>query len=349
MKGRCLLSDEPVVGQQEQLKVTVLMSVFNGARWLQESIESILAQSFPNFEFIIVDDGSQDTSIEIIRRYAAADPRIRVIVKPNSGLADSLNVGIEAAQGEWIARIDADDIAMPNRLAMQLAHATRDEKCVALGSAWIRIDDQGRECGVVSVPVHCDQLCRLMVARRVNPIAHSSAFIRTAAVRAVGCYRTRIRRSQDFDLWLRLSEVGTLKAIDYPLVRIRAHAAQISNENGGLQQSVDARVALASFMLRRDGLKDPVSEEATAEQFREFWHFVQDSVKANRYHEYRKFVAGIESDLASRSLFRGMRGVLSALRAPRFLIRFADNRVFGDRLTRRIVNDWIERGKQCAD
>ncbi len=349
MDTRPLLPNEPMVGHQGQIQITVLMSVFNGARWLRESIESILTQSFPNFEFIIVNDGSQDESLNIIRRYASLDPRILVVDKSNSGLADSLNVGIESAQGEWIARIDADDIAMRHRLATQLDHAIRDETCVVIGSAAVHIDEHGKECGLVTFPVHHEQLCRLMEARCINPIVHSSALIRTATVRAIGGYRKRIRRAEDYDLWLRLSKVGIIKIIDRPLVRLRRHAGQISHDGGGLQQMLDARVALASFMLRRAGFKDPVSEEATDEQFRDFWHFVQDSAKANRYAEYRKFVAGIKSDLASRSLFRGMRGVLSALRAPRFLIRFADNRVFGDRLTRRIVNDWIERGKQCAD
>jgi glycosyltransferase involved in cell wall biosynthesis len=337
-------------GHQSHPKVTVLMSVFNGARWLQESIESILTQSFTNFEFIIVDDGSQDASLEIMRRYAAVDPRIRVIVKPNSGLADSLNVGIEAARGEWIARIDADDMAMPSRLATQLDHAIRDERCVILGSAIVRIDEQGRACGVTRFPVRHDQLCRLMVARRVNPIVHSSALIRTAAVRAVGGYRKRIRRAEDYDLWLRLSEIGHIGSTDRPLVRYRQHASQVSHENGGLQQMVDGRVALASFMLRRACFKDPVSAEATDEQFREFWHFVQHSLRAHRYIEYRKFVDGTKADLASRSLFRAIRAVFSTLSAPRFLIRLAQIRVFGDRLTGRIVQDWIERGKrQCAD
>jgi len=325
------------------------MSVFNGARWLQESIESILTQSFTNFEFIIVDDGSQDASLEIMRRYAAVDPRIRVIVKPNSGLADSLNVGIEAARGEWIARIDADDMAMPSRLATQLDHAIRDERCVILGSAIVRIDEQGRACGVATFPLNHKQLCRLMY-RKINPIPHSSALFRKAAVCAVGGYRKRMRRSQDYDLWLRLSEVGHIGSTDRPLVRYRQHASQVSHEDGGLQQIVDGTVAIASFMLRRAGFKDPVSGEATDEQFHEFWQFVQHSLREHRYIEYRKFVDGIKADLASRSLFRAIRAVFSALSAPRFLIRLAKIRVFGDRLTDRIVKDWIARGKRrCAD
>jgi len=350
MDGRSLLSDGPMVGQQEQLKVTVLMSVFNGARWLQESIESILAQSFTNFEFIVVDDGSQDTSIEIIRRYAAADPRIRVITKPNSGLADSLNVGIESAQGEWIARIDADDIAMPDRLATQLDYAICDETCVVLGSSAVHIDEHGKECGLVTYPVHHKQLCHLMEARCINPIAHSSALIRTAAVRAVGCYRKRIRRSQDYDLWLRLSTFGEIRTIDLPLVRVRKHTGQVSHEGGGLQQIVDARVALASFLLARQGFTDPASAQATDEQFREFWLFVQRRVTQSKFLEFRSFIEDMKTELASRSYNRKIRALLSSFRMPHYLLRFASIRMFGDRLTRHTVTSWIGRGEgQCAD
>jgi|GEM_PF-6623398 len=172
-------------GRQVQLKVTVLISVFSGAAWLQESIESILEQSFANFEFIIVDNGSQDSSLELIGRYAAFDYRIRVIDKPNAGLTFLLNVGILAARGEWIVPIDADDIAMSNGLAMQLDCATRDERCVVLGSGMVRIDDKGREVGAVTFPSDHSAICCWTMLKLLSPFPHTSSFIRTAAIHAV--------------------------------------------------------------------------------------------------------------------------------------------------------------------
>jgi glycosyltransferase involved in cell wall biosynthesis len=345
-----MLAEEPMRGHQVQPKVTVLMSVFNGARWLHESIESILGQSFENFEFIIVNDGSQDQSLNIIRRYATLDSRIRVVNKSNSGLADSLNVGIESAQGEWIARIDADDIAMPSRLATQLDHAIRDETCVVLGSSAVYIDEHGRECGLVTYPVQHRPLCHLMEAKCINPIVHSSALIRTAAIRAAGCYRKRFRRSQDYDLWLRLSTFGEIRTIDLPLVRVRKHTGQVSHEGGGLQQIVDARVALASFLLARQGFTDPASAQATDEQFREFWLFVQRRVTQSQFLEFRRFIEDMKTELASRSYNRKIRALLSSFRMPHHLLRFASIRMFGDRLTRHTVTSWIGRGEgQCAD
>ncbi|MCH7802039.1 MAG: glycosyltransferase family 2 protein [Chloroflexi bacterium] len=106
------------------------MSVYNGQRYLGAAIDSILAQTFQEFEFIIVDDGSTDNTESLIRAYS--DSRIRLISKPNTGLADSLNVGLEAAKGTWIARIDADDISEPQRLERQLQRIRASPELVLL-------------------------------------------------------------------------------------------------------------------------------------------------------------------------------------------------------------------------
>ena len=112
------------------LACSVLMSVYNGQRYLGAAIDSILAQTFQEFEFIIVDDGSTDNTESLIRAYS--DSRIRLISKPNTGLADSLNVGLEAAKGTWIARIDADDISEPQRLERQLQRIRASPELVLL-------------------------------------------------------------------------------------------------------------------------------------------------------------------------------------------------------------------------
>src|SRR4051812_4814918 len=97
--------------------ISVLMPVYNAERYVAEAIESILAQSPGDFEFIIIDDGSKDGSLAILERYAARDPRIRLVSRPNTGIVKALNQGLEMASGELVARMDADDIALPGRLA----------------------------------------------------------------------------------------------------------------------------------------------------------------------------------------------------------------------------------------
>ena len=125
--------------------ITVLMSCFNAARWLEESINSVLKQSYTDFEFIIVDDGSTDNTLDIIYRFAATDSRIVVITKSNSGLSDSLNVGLKIAKGEWIARLDADDVCEPTRLEKQAELAFANSNLVFIGTGLTIIDDTGNK------------------------------------------------------------------------------------------------------------------------------------------------------------------------------------------------------------
>ena len=123
--------------------ITVLMAVYNGERWLAESIQSVLEQTFTNFEFIIVNDGSNDCSLQIINQFSKKDSRIRVYNKKNSGLADSLNYGIAEARGEWIARIDADDICSLERLQKQIECVRLNTDLVLVGSGLVIIDENG--------------------------------------------------------------------------------------------------------------------------------------------------------------------------------------------------------------
>src|SRR6056297_1507561 len=120
------------------LPVTVLMSCYNGQKWIGNAIESVLNQTFKDFEFIIIDDGSTDSSVNIIKNYLDKDQRVRLIEKENTGLPDSLNVGVNNARGKWIARLDADDLCESQRLEKQLKVANSDDSLVLIGSAYFQ-------------------------------------------------------------------------------------------------------------------------------------------------------------------------------------------------------------------
>ena len=179
--------------------VSVLMSCYNAARWLGEAIESVLRQTHTDFEFIIVDDGSKDDTPTILQRYSASDARIVIITKPNTGLGDSLNVGIRQVRGDWIARLDADDICEPTRLARQLELAQSNPSLVFVGSGLVIIDEHGAKLAIHHYPTRHTALLRQLRQMRKFP-PHSSAMFRTTAARSIGGYRTRIRRAQDWDL-----------------------------------------------------------------------------------------------------------------------------------------------------
>jgi len=327
--------------------ISVLLSCYNGARWLDEAINSVLDQTFSDFDFVIVDDGSTDKSLEIIKFFAEKDARIVVIAKSNTGLADSLNVGMLQARGEWIARLDADDICEPARLEMQLAKARQNPGLVLIGSGLLEIDESGNSLETYRYPGRHTLLVKNLYSARKFP-PHSSAFYRTDVVRSIGGYRPRIKRSQDRDLWLRLSEVGQLTAIDEPLVRIRKHPDQISHEESGRRQQIDSRVAMTSYWLRRHGISDPVA--ADDDVFESFRAWVAKRLEQERSFEFFDYIARVKANVAG--MYKSPSALLAATRhivsEPGFLIRFLRVRLLGESIPHRLAEEWIRKGNTCA-
>jgi len=204
-------------------RVSVLMAVYNGEKYLPEAIESILNQTFTDFEFLIVDDGSTDRTQEIINSYQ--DPRIKLISNPeNVGLTRSLNRGLDRARGEYVARMDSDDISVPERFAKQQTYMDAHNE-VAVCGTWARdIDAEGQVTGVRETPVG-DDLEREYW--RPSPIIHPSAMIRRAHLNGLR-YDEQIRYAQDFDLWLRLKPHHKLANLPEHLLFYRVHSDSIT-------------------------------------------------------------------------------------------------------------------------
>jgi glycosyltransferase involved in cell wall biosynthesis len=256
------------------------MSCYNAAEFLDESIRSVIQQSFDDFEFVIIDDGSQDSTANIIDSYAKLDKRIRYISKHNTGLADSLNKGIIDARGQWILRIDADDVCLPQRIESQLRLANENENLVLIGSNCIEIDIDGMQLKRHKYPTaHGVLVKRLTDLKGFFP--HSSAMYRRAAALEVGAYRLRLNGAEDWDLWLRLSRVGQIACCERDLILLRKHATSISNEAGGRKSLVLAVAASLCYVRNTVGLSDP-SVAPDAEWFA-FIEWVTEWLDINGY------------------------------------------------------------------
>ncbi len=167
------------------------MPVYNGGRYLSEAIESVLAQTFEEFELVIVDDGSTDGSADTIADLAARDRRIKAFRKPNSGISDTLNRGLAEARAEWIARLDADDIMLPHRLERQMAFVLGDSEIVAAGSYYDIIDAEGARCGTLRpLPRDRGELQRFLDAREPLTFTHPTMIYRRNVAVALGGYRS---------------------------------------------------------------------------------------------------------------------------------------------------------------
>ncbi len=194
--------------------VSVLMSVRNGAPWVREAVESVLAQTAGDLELIVIDDGSTDATPDLLA--SIRDPRLRAERRPRAGLARALNDALEQARAPLVARLDADDLALPERLARQRAFLGAHPEIGLLGTGAREVDAAGRELRIIWPPQE-DAVIRRALIRR-NPFVHSSVMMRRTLVERLGGYDASFPVAQDYDLWLRLSGITRMANLPEPLV-----------------------------------------------------------------------------------------------------------------------------------
>lgn len=208
-------------------KISVVMSVYNGEKYMRESIESILSQSEKDFEYIIIDDGSTDTSLKIINEFQKKDPRIKVLSRKNKGLVYSLNEGLQLAQGEYIARMDADDISHIDRFERQIKYM-EEENLVVCGSFAEKIDTLGQKVGEMTYPPSSVTIKSFALLH--NPFIHPSIIFKKDSIEKVGGYKAFFRHIEDYELWTRLIYRYKTGNIPLTLLQYRVHDEQITQK-----------------------------------------------------------------------------------------------------------------------
>ncbi len=194
--------------------VSVVMSVYNSQETLATAIESILSQTFKDFEFIIINDGSVDHTQDILNSYATKDNRIKIIDQANKGLTKSLNIGILNAKGKYIARQDDDDVSLPQRFEKQIEILETDKEVTLVGTNQYEIKEDKVSLG----KYYNDEIINKIVYI-YNPIAHTSAMFRKDLFIKLGMYDESFKTSQDFEAWMRLAKYGKITMLKEPLVK----------------------------------------------------------------------------------------------------------------------------------
>lgn len=244
-------------------RITVLMAVYNPLLGLLDvAVDSILRQSFRDFEFLVIDDGSGEDTRDHLRRRAQDDTRIRVQQEPHRGLTASLNRGIELACGEFIARQDADDWSSPGRLDAQLRHfAAYPDDALCGSNAWTHRQD-GKPLWPTRLPESRAKL--LSAFPRGNPFVHGSAMFRREAAIAIGGYREAFRCSQDYDFFWRLTERHGAANLREPLYHYRYSSASISAQRATEQLAAHAAIHRLTEARQRGEPEYPERELARA-------------------------------------------------------------------------------------
>jgi glycosyltransferase involved in cell wall biosynthesis len=223
--------------------VSVIMSVWNDEKFLSDAIASILNQSYNDFEFIIVNDGSTDDSMNIVETYASRDNRIRIINQRNKGLTRALNVGIQESRGQYIARMDADDISYSERFALQVQYLEENPDCVLVGGQVELIDENGARIfssPIIDIESTTGRMEHLMLDHadidqallsQHWPLVHPAIMMRRQAVRDVGGYHEKWKILQDHDLFLKLAEVGQLANLPDVVLQYRRRPGQATKKS----------------------------------------------------------------------------------------------------------------------
>jgi glycosyltransferase involved in cell wall biosynthesis len=218
--------------------VSVLMAVHNGAPWVQEAVKSVLEQTLADLELIVIDDGSTDATADLLA--AARDDRLRVERQPRMGLTRSLMRALTLARAPLVARLDADDLALPERLARQRDFLDAHPEIGLLGAGCREVDATGRDLALIRPPED-DRAIRRALIRR-NPFVHSSVVMRRALVEEAGGYDPTFEVAQDYDLWMRMSRLTHLANLAEPLVVRRLLPGRVSAERDSARLRAEARI-----------------------------------------------------------------------------------------------------------
>jgi glycosyltransferase involved in cell wall biosynthesis len=229
--------------------VSVVMAVYNGEDYLREAIDSLVNQTLTDTEIVVIDDGATDKSPEILASYG---DRLRVVRQANQGQTRALNHGLRLARGKYIARMDQDDVAEPQRLQKQAEFMEAHPQIGLLGSAYHEMDAQGRIFRTIYPPTGDPELRRTLA--KYCPFMHSAMMFRRDLLAQTGDYTEseQYRHFQDLDLWIRLAQHSQIDNLPEPLMRRRVHgsSASATRDNARLYNDIELRSrAIRAFNL----------------------------------------------------------------------------------------------------
>jgi glycosyltransferase involved in cell wall biosynthesis len=237
---------QPVDRSREAARVTFLTTTFNAGEFLRPAIESVLAQTDRRWRLIIVDDGSTDDSAEVAASYR--DPRVTTVrLERNVGQTAALNLGLEMVETDWVARLDQDDLAAPDRLKHQLAFLQDNPGTVLVGSWADYIDERGSPAGSWRPATESEEVRRALYTRPC-PFAHSAVMYRADVARSVGGYPTELVYAQDLALWIRMDAVGTIANVPRVLTYLRLHSNQASRDPVALELQIAETLSLTQTL-----------------------------------------------------------------------------------------------------
>lgn len=305
--------------------ISVIIPAYNAADFIGETLDSILNQTVQQFEIIVVDDGSTDNTVEVVRGYAARDPRITLIQNNHGGACKARNTAIAAAKYPWVAAMDADDVARRDRFEVQLKAAEAHPEVVVWGSYLSQINTDGKTIGMIRVgPTTVEQFNSVDRTKQAIIVTNSSAMFKRDIALQAGCYDERLVAAQDTEFWDRMANYGPVVVIPEPLVSYRLHGQSISAKKFFKQRM------LHDYVVARN----KASAEGTTLTMEQFIHDYNNKPPLERFqrsmHNQGRFYyrnAGVQ--LSQKKYPQAVLSLaVSAVLSPQFWIKRVFNRFF---------------------
>jgi glycosyltransferase involved in cell wall biosynthesis len=331
---------------RRNIKISVIMACYNSSAYLDEAVSSILNQTFGDLELILIDDFSNDNTLEMANDYKMLDDRVTVIpLMVNSGQAFARNAGIRVARGEWLGILDSDDVAMPSRFEEQLNFAGKNNDLVLIGSNLKIIDSRSNIIKKHRYPTnHRDLTKRLDLMQAFPP--HSSMIYRREVVNRLAGFNTRFKLSQDRDLWLRLAEIGKIASLDRYLVKIRKHHGNRSNLEGGMLQAHFGHAASVCHFLRIYGFPDPSSNSDEADWNIFFTWIVRRMIEEGVFEKRKARAEARAEYFAKQNQMVGAIHFGSHVLKTGYAGTLLREKLFGSSLPKKLAQEWMKRS--CA-
>ena len=303
--------------------ISVLMTSYNSSAWIEEAICSILNQTFKDFEFIIIDDGSSDNTRNIILKYALQDKRIKFYKRKHVGLTNSLIFGLKKCNGEWIARIDSDDHAFPERLELQYNFIKSNPRVAALGSSCKIFYQNNKKENLYSYPHNHKDLLKSLLIGSLFPPHSSMMFNKNVALRAGG-YNSKMFKAQDWDLWLRIAKIGKLAALKRPLVMIRIHKSQISSlsAHDSIRQTSYSLVARLNFYINRNNSIYAQDSLSSKYAFNRMLFMADIFLEKNQIFDYLNWKQSIKKHLEIKNRIKKIKFIVQDLKSIKLFFLF---------------------------
>ncbi|MBC7786405.1 MAG: glycosyltransferase [Methylophilaceae bacterium] len=230
--------------------VSVIMPIYNTFKYIDEAIESVLNQTFTDFELLLLNDGSTDGSLARLEHYAGIDSRCKLLTSANSGIVATRNKGVALARAEILINMDSDDICLPNRFQTQVDYLKQHPECVAAGSKILLIDSDGLPILQAGNLLTHDEIDTANMSGNGLVMFNPAVAMRKSVVVAVGAYKPEFEHAEDLDLFLRMAEVGKLANISQILLHYRQHVASVGYAKRQSQVSATKVCVLEAYARR---------------------------------------------------------------------------------------------------